>query len=83
MPFRSLNVAAFVEEPPEITYREGLFHVVQRYSDDCVIERVMSPAVFMLALKRAADAASLHFKSGAEVFSFAQAIAEKAARERH
>ena len=83
MPLPNLEVAAFITEPPEFTYENGLFHIRQRYGADCVIERVMPPNVFMLALKRAADAASLHFKSGAEVFSFAQAIAEKAARERH
>ena len=80
MPFRNLDVAAYIGEPPEFRYEGGMFHVTQRYSDSCIIERVMPPHVFMLALKRAADCAALHFRGGAEVISLAKKIEERAAR---
>ena len=79
MPFSNLDVCAWVKEPPEFFYRDGVFHIIQRYSEDCVIERVMAPHVFMLSLRLAADCASKHFNGGAEIISLAKKIEERAA----
>lgn len=49
----------FVDEPPEFTYAEGLFHVAVNVGGRR-IERVMRPHVFMLALRKAAEAAREH-----------------------
>lgn len=61
--------AYFIEEPPEFDYRKGLFHVRQRIGNK-TFERVMSPYVFMLALRRAAECASKHKFGGAEIINF-------------
>jgi hypothetical protein len=69
MPFRSLEACFYVQEPPEIEYRDGMFHlttVVGEYR----FERVMRPHVFMLALRRAAEAARKHRMGGAVVIPF-------------
>ena len=57
--------AFYVEEPPEIEYRDGLFHVIQIIGDHRY-ERVMLPHVFAKALWRAEQALS-QFRSGANV----------------
>src|SRR5690348_3138279 len=77
MPF-SLAASFFVEEPPEITYEHGLFHVRQTIGGYC-FERVMQPKVFMLSLKRAADAAGQHFRGGAEIIDLAKKLEDRAA----
>lgn len=72
MSLHNLDVAAFVEEPPEFTYEGGLFHIRQRFSASCVVERVMSPHIFMLSLRRAAETARQHRLGSAEIIDFPQ-----------
>jgi hypothetical protein len=71
MPLQNLDAIIFVEDAPEIEYRKGLFHIRQRISDTAVIERVMRPNTFMLALRRAAEAAHQHKFGGAEIIDLA------------
>jgi hypothetical protein len=78
MPLRSLEACFFIEEPPEFDYRDGLFHVRQTVGD-MVFERVMRPHVFILSLKRAADAAGQHFRGGAEIIDLAKRLEDRAA----
>ena len=59
----------FVEETPEFEYRNGLFHVVRRLGEER-IERVMSPHVFMRALRKAAECAREHRFAGATILPF-------------
>src|SRR5689334_515490 len=58
MPF-SLAACFFVEEPPEITYEHGLFHVRQTIGGYC-FERVMQPRVFFQSIARAVEASRQH-----------------------
>lgn len=67
---RDFDAVMFVTEAPEFDYIGGLFHIRQKVSDECVIERVMSPHIFMLALRRAAEAASRHKFGSAEIIDF-------------
>lgn len=53
---RNIDSIMFVEEPPEFEYRSGLFHIRQRVSPNCVLERVMRPHVMFRAFQRAAQA---------------------------
>lgn len=73
MSFANLDVAAFIQEPPEFFYRGGMFHIRQRFSDSCTIERVMPPHVFFLAVRRAAECAKQHRFGSAEVIDFPSA----------
>jgi hypothetical protein len=47
-----------------------MFHVTQRFSDNLKIERVMSPHLFMLALRQAAECAKKHPFGGAQIIDF-------------
>lgn len=64
----SIDGVFFTDEPPEFEYRDGLFHITQAIGN-CRFERVMRPHVFMLTLRRAAEAASKHYGT-AEVIDF-------------
>jgi hypothetical protein len=64
------DVCYFISEPPQFEYRGGMFHVTQRFSDNLKIERVMSPHLFMLALRRAAECAKRHKFGGAQIIDF-------------
>lgn len=77
MPFSNLDAVMLVNEPPEFTYSGGLFHIKQRYSETCVIERVMRPSVFLLALRRAAEAARQHKFGGAQIIDFPASDSEE------
>lgn len=57
----------FVDEPPEFSYEDGLFHIRQRVSDEIVIERVMRPSVFFASIAAAVEVARKHRPRG--VFS--------------
>jgi len=70
MSYRNLDAIMYVTEPPEIEYRHGLFFLRQRFSETFTIERVMSPHVFMLGLRLAAEAAHKHKFGGAEIIRF-------------
>jgi hypothetical protein len=48
-----LNAEILVTEPIEIEYRDGHFHVVDRYSEEFVIRRAIPPHVYMANLRRA------------------------------
>lgn len=63
------GVPVLVEEAPEIEYRNGLFHVIQRIGERR-FERVMRPHIFLLGLRRAAEAARKHRFAGAEIIPF-------------
>jgi hypothetical protein len=51
-----LNAEILVTEPIEIEYRDGHFHVVDRYSSEFVIRRAIPPHVYLANLKRANQA---------------------------
>jgi hypothetical protein len=70
MPPRDFEAVSYIVEPPEFEYRDGHFHIRQRFSESCVIERVMAPHVFMLSLRRAAEAAREHRLGGAVIIPF-------------
>ena len=53
MPFSLLEAEIFVTLPVEIDYRDGVFHVVDRYSESCVVRRAIPPHIYMANLKRA------------------------------
>ena len=55
----------FVDEPPEIVLRDGLFHIRQNIGGEC-FERVMLPSTFARAVWRAEQALAL-FRNGANV----------------
>lgn len=59
----------FVEEPPEFEYRDGLFRITQVVGS-IRVERVMSPHVYMRAVRRAVECARQHKFGGAEVIEF-------------
>jgi hypothetical protein len=69
MSLPSLDAVFFVDQPPEFEYRDGLFHLVTTVGQ-YRFERVMRPHVFMLALRRAAEAARKHRMGGAVVIPF-------------
>lgn len=64
-----IEACYFVDEPPEIDYRDGLFHIVQQIGG-CRCERVMRPYVYMVSLRRAAEAARKHRFGSAEILPF-------------
>jgi hypothetical protein len=68
----------YVTDPPEFDYIDGLFHIRQRL-DGRIVERVMRPHVFLLALRRAAEVARAHRMGGAVVIPFAREDDEEAA----
>ena len=53
--WRNLDATVFVERPTEIEYRDGLFHVTDRYGD-ATFRRVYCPQVFMASLLQAEQA---------------------------
>jgi hypothetical protein len=72
-----LDAVFFCEEPPEIEYRSGNFHVVQTIGQ-YRFERVIPPHTFLKALRRA-NAAVRAWQGGAEVISFPTPDSEEAA----
>jgi hypothetical protein len=64
----SLEISFFVSEPPEITYRDGLFFVAANIGGER-IERVFTPHAFARAVWRAEQALAL-FRSGQNVVEF-------------
>jgi hypothetical protein len=73
-----LDASFFVDEPPEIDYRHGLFHITQTIGD-YRFERVMRAHVFLLTLRRAAEAARKHRLGGAVVIPFERSDEDAAA----
>lgn len=65
----ALDPCYFVEEAPEFDYRGGLFHITQQIGNE-TFERVMSPHIFMVALRKAAEVAKKHRFGSAEVIDF-------------
>lgn len=61
----SLEAVFYVEEPPEIELRGGMFHVSQIIGG-MRFERVMLPHVFAVSIWRAEQALAL-FRKGANV----------------
>lgn len=61
----------FIEEAPEFAYKGGLFFVTQHIGNR-TLERVMSPHVFMLGLRRAAECARKHRFASADIIPFAK-----------
>lgn len=62
----------FVDEPPEIEFRDGLFHVIYAAGEK-TIERVMLPSVFARTIWRGEQALAT-FRKGAEVVEIRAAI---------
>ena len=77
------KIAAWVSEPPDFTYESGMFHIRQKLSENCVVERVMSPNVFFMALRRAAECAKQHHFMRAEVIDFPGATDDEIAASSH
>jgi hypothetical protein len=65
----------FVEEPPEIELRDGLFYVVQCVGD-YRFERVMRPSTFARAVWRCEQALSA-FRSGSNIVEFKAKVADE------
>jgi hypothetical protein len=61
----SLDACFFVDEPPEIEFRDGMFRITQRVGNYS-FERAMSPHVFAKTVWRGEQALAL-FRSGAKV----------------
>lgn len=51
-----LDAEMLVQGPSEIEFRDGVFHVVERYSDDFVIRKIYTPAIFVAAVAAANEA---------------------------
>lgn len=68
-------MACFVEEPSSFEYRDGLFRIVQMVGNRRY-ECVMSPHVFMRALRHAAECARKHRFGGAEIIAFPRGAAQ-------
>ena len=77
MPFNSI---AFVEEPPEFDYRDGHFHIRQRFTSECIIERVMSPRTFFESIARAVECSRLHRIGGAEIVQLHAASSDRSSQ---
>jgi len=80
MSYPAFDAVFYVEEPPEIELGpDGMFHIIQTYRKDGMrIERVMRPHTFMLALRRAAEAARKHRMGGAAIIEFPKPDGEAA-----
>lgn len=72
-----LDGSFFVEEPPEVFLRDGLFHVVQNIGGER-FERVMLPSTFARTLWRCEQALAL-FRNGAEVVELRAKVAPEEA----
>jgi hypothetical protein len=67
----SLDVTAFVDEPPTFTIREGLVHICQPLSQQLCVERVMRYSTFLKTISAAQKAVRDYEKRGhAEVVPF-------------
>ena len=64
-----LDACFFVDQPPDNEYVDGLFHIVQQIGE-YRFERVMRPTVFLLSLRRSAEAARKHRLGGAAIIPF-------------
>jgi hypothetical protein len=73
----AVEASFYVTEPPEIEYIDGMFHVTQTVGN-YRFERVMRPHVFMLGLRRAAEAARKHRLGGADIIPFQRELDEAA-----
>lgn len=51
--WRVLDAEMLVQAPSDIEFRDGVFHVAERYSDDFVIRKIYTPAVFIAAIAAA------------------------------
>jgi hypothetical protein len=69
MQISNLDARIFITEPPEIEFKDGMFHLRQKISDHCVIERVMSPHVFSKSVRAGQRALAL-WRGGATVIEF-------------
>ena len=63
---RMLDAIIFVESPPEIELRDGLFFLRFQFGTSAQIERVMLPSTFAKFMWRGQQALAL-FRSGANV----------------
>lgn len=68
---RIVDAEMLVQGPSEIEFRGGLFHCVERYSDEFSIRKIYTPAIYAAALM-VANAAWAEFeqKKGAEIVQF-------------
>jgi len=54
--WKLLDVEMLVCAPSEIEFRDGMFHCIERYSDEFFIRKVYSPAIFVAAIAVANEA---------------------------
>lgn len=48
--WRAIDAELLVQGPSDIVFRDGLFHVIERYSDECYIRKIYTPAIFVAAI---------------------------------
>ena len=51
--WRLMDAAMLVQAPSEIEFRDGVFHCIERYSDEFCIKKVYTPAMFIAAIAAA------------------------------
>jgi hypothetical protein len=73
---RNLEATFFVDEPPEIEFRDGLFRVVTEVGGER-FERVMQPSTFARSVWRAEQALAL-FRNGANVVELKAKVPDEA-----
>lgn len=77
MSFQAVDAIIYVEGPPEIDFRGGMFHIIQRLSPTCCIERVMRPSTFFESIAAAVAASRKYrFERRGEVVSLADHAAK-------
>lgn len=54
--WKFFDVEMLVREPSEIEFRDGMFHCIERYSDEFFIRKVYTPALFIAAIAVANEA---------------------------
>lgn len=51
--WKVLDAELFVQAPSDIEFRDGVFHCIERYSDEFFIKKVYTPAMFIAAIAAA------------------------------
>lgn len=51
--WRLMDAEMLVAAPSEIEFRDGVFHCIERYSDQFFIKKVYTPAMFISAVAAA------------------------------
>ena len=51
--WRPFEAEILVTRPTEIEYRDGMFHVTDYFSENCVIRRAYCPSIYLASLQGA------------------------------